>query len=251
MLEPERSPRQPARVLVTEPPGYVLRVPPGNVDAVRFAQLVERGEESLSAGSPQEADAILAEALALWRGARLADLAGEAFILPEVARLTELHVRAWEHRIDAWLLLGRHAAATAELERLVGEHPFRERFWGLWMIALYRAGRQAEAVRAYQQCRRVLQDDLGLEPGPELRRLEQAILSQDPALDLRPPPASRSGPGPEPPAPAQRPAPEAPPVDPPPPAAPRTLPRSSAGSRSCIAFSVGSTRRRAVGAASS
>ncbi len=189
LLEPNRRPREPARIIVTEAPGYVLRIGAEQVDAVRFERLVLSGERDLAEARPAEADTALAQALELWRGAPLADLGDEAFIAPEVARLCELRALAWECRIDAWLLLGRQAAAAAELKRLLAEYPLRERLWGLWMIALYRSGRQAEALRAYQECRRVLGEELGLEPGTDLRRLERSILEGEPIAELEPPPA--------------------------------------------------------------
>ena len=186
LLEPDRLPREPARILVTQAPGYVLRVTPDKVDFLCFERLAEEGEKLLVAGRPQEADTALGKALGLWRGEPLAEFAGEAFARVEASRLSERRLLAWEHRLDAWLALGRHAPAAAELERLVGEHPLRERLWGLLMIALYRDGRQADALRAYQRCRQTLADELGLEPGPELHRIEQAVVTHDAALDLKP-----------------------------------------------------------------
>lgn len=184
-LEPERARRAPARVLVTEDPGYVLRVPEDQVDALRFAALVHRAHDELDQ-RPQQAAETLELALSLWRGEPFAEFAGEPWALPLVARLTEAHDLAEEDQIDAWLALGRHAQAAAELEPLVDARPLRERRWRQLMVATYRCGRQGDALRAYQRCRSVLADELGIEPGAELRRLEAAVLAQDASLDWRP-----------------------------------------------------------------
>ena len=135
-------------------------------------------------GEPAAAAQTLREALALWRGPPFADLAYQPFAQAEIARLEELRLAALEQRIDADLADGRHAALVGELERLVAEHPLRERLRGQLMLALYRSGRQAEALDAYRTARRELSEELGLEPGEELKRLEQAILRHDPALEL-------------------------------------------------------------------
>ena len=105
--------------------------------------------------------------------------------MPVIARLTEAHATAAEDRMDAWMALGRHVAAASELERMVDEAPLRERRWAQLILALYRSRRQADALRAYQRCRTVLADELGIDPGPELRALEQAVLGQDPSLEAR------------------------------------------------------------------
>ena len=128
----------------------------------------------------------LREALALWRGPPLADLAYESFAQPAIARLEELRLAALEKRIEADLALGRHAELVAELEALVAEHPLRERLRAQLMLALYRCGRQADALAVYQATRRALVEELGIEPSPPLRELEQAILRQDPSLELAP-----------------------------------------------------------------
>ena len=133
---------------------------------------------------------MLAEALALWRGPALADMRYDAFAQGEIGRLEELRLAAVEDRIEADLGLGRHDQLVGELESLVAEHPTRERLRGLQMLALYRAGRQADALDAYRQAREALLEELGLEPGPELKDLEQAILRQDEALSRRPLPES-------------------------------------------------------------
>ena len=182
-------------VIVTRAPGYVLRVEPDAIDARRFEALLEDGRRTLAAGDAAEAARILREALALWRGRPLEEYAYEPFAEPEIARLEELRLRALEERMEADLALGRHADLVGELERLVAEHPLRERPRAQLMLGLYRSGRQAEALQAYQQGRRLLTEELGLEPGAALQRLEKQILTQDPALEPPPvvqlPPAER------------------------------------------------------------
>jgi DNA-binding SARP family transcriptional activator len=166
--------------LVTRAPGYVLRVDPSELDLARFERLLGEARSA----DPKRAAQKLRGALALWRGPALADLAYERFAQPEIARLEELRLAALEQRIDADLACGRHAELVGELEALVREHPLRERLRWQLMIALYRSARQAEALTVYREGRRALSEQLGLEPGPELRQLEQAILRQDAALDL-------------------------------------------------------------------
>ncbi len=168
-------------VLVTKPPGYQLRLEPGQLDLDRFMQLVE---EARGAGA-DERSATLRKALALWRGAPFADFTFESFAQPEIARLSELRLSVLEERIDADLEAGRHAELVGELEPLVAEYPLRERLRAQLMLALYRAGRQAEALQAYQDARSALVDELGIEPSPELSRLHGSILRQDSALDRR------------------------------------------------------------------
>jgi predicted ATPase/DNA-binding SARP family transcriptional activator len=167
-------------VILTRPPGYVLEASPDSLDLQRFEGLVAqaRGAE------PADAAATLQKALALWRGPPLADVAYDSFAQIEIARLQELRLSALEARIEADLRLGRHAALVGELEALVREHPDRERLCGQLMLALYRSGRQAAALETYQQARRVLVEELAIEPGRELRELEKAILQQDPSLDF-------------------------------------------------------------------
>ena len=176
----------------THPPGYVLRVEPSELDLARFEQLA--GEASRAA--PERAAGKLREALALWRGSALADLAYEPFAQVEVARLEEMRLAVLEQRIEADLALGRHAELVGELEALVTRHPLRERLRRQLMLALYRSARQAEALDAYRAARRELSEELGLEPSEELRRLEQAILRQDPSLELAEPVAAERGPSP-------------------------------------------------------
>src|SRR6516164_6278729 len=186
VLEPGRPARAPAQILVTQDPGYVLRAGDDQVDALRFQALARKARNDLSGCRPAAAAAGLEEALALWRGDPLAEFAGEPWAVPVVARLTEAHDLATEDLIDARLALGGHAQAAAELEAMVEARPLRERRWGQLIVATYRCGRQADALRAYQRCRTVLAGELGLEPGPGLRRLEAAVLAQDLSLDWHP-----------------------------------------------------------------
>jgi DNA-binding SARP family transcriptional activator len=169
-------------VLETSGAGYVLRVHDGELDVWRFEQLAEKGRRTLGAGDPARAATFLRHALALWRGPALADVIYEAFAQAEAARLEELRLRCLETRIDAELALGRHADAVGELELLADQHGDRERLRTQWMLALYRSGRQEEALDVYRRTRRRLMDELGIEPGPELRQLEHAILAHDPRL---------------------------------------------------------------------
>jgi DNA-binding SARP family transcriptional activator len=177
-----------ATVIETQPLGYLLRVERGALDLDRFEELIERGRALLRSGAVAEAAAALREALGLWRGPPFADFSHEAFARNEIARLTDLRLVALEQRFEADLAFGHHADSIPELEALVREHPLRESLRALLMLALYRAGRQADALASYQQARQTLVEELGLEPGQALQRLEQQILRQDPALDLAPPP---------------------------------------------------------------
>ena len=177
-------------LLVTRGRGYLLQTARGQVDLDRFDELVAEGRRALQAGDARLASDRLRGALALWRGPPLADFSYEPFAQGEIARLEEERLAALEDRIDADLALGEHAALVSELDSLVREHPLRERLQAQLMLALYRCGRQAEALERYQQARRELVDQLGIEPGRALRELEQSILEQDPALD---PPARRTG----------------------------------------------------------
>ena len=189
VLEPDRPARTPPRVLVTQPPGYRLVVAPADLDAARFAALAADGHRLLEAEQPGPAAQVLREALGLWRGPALADLADELFAQAEGQRLEELRLVALEDRLAAELALGGHAGAAVELGELVGRFPFRERLHGLLMVALYRSGRQAEALQAYQAARRTLAEELGIDPSPWLRELEADILRQARALDWTPPSA--------------------------------------------------------------
>ena len=160
-------------VLVTRAGGYVLQVKSEEVDLGRYQTLVAQGREVLRGGDPRRAAELLRSALGLWRGPALADFAYEPFAQSEVVRLEEARVGALEDRIDADLACAMHAALVGELEGLVLEHPLRERLHAQLMLALYRSGRQAEALGAYQRARDWLTDELGLEPGSELRKLSR------------------------------------------------------------------------------
>ena len=175
-------------VLVTQAPGYVLRVARDAVDAARFEDLVEEARRAAVHGQTERAASTLRVALALWRGTPFVDLGDAEFAQAEIRRLEEVHVAALEDRIEADLALGRHESLVAELERLVLEHPYRERLHGQLMLALYRSGRQAEALEVYRAARRTLVADLGLEPSRRLQDLELAILRHDPAVE--PPPTA-------------------------------------------------------------
>jgi DNA-binding SARP family transcriptional activator len=168
--------------LATQVPGYRLRVEPSELDLLRFEALAA---EAVGADAPA-ARALLREALALWRGPPLADLSYEPFAQTQVTRLEDLRLAALEQRIEADLACGEHAALTSELEALVAQQPLRERLRGQLMLALYRCGRQAEALAAFQAARSELVEELGIEPSRELRELHEAILRQDARLDPAP-----------------------------------------------------------------
>src|SRR5438046_1207077 len=169
-------------LIVTRAPGYVLEAEPTSIDLGRFESLVAEGSDALAAGDASRASERLRQGLDLWRGEPLADLDSVGFVQIERPRLEELRLSAVEERLDADLALGRHTELVPELHALVREHPLRERLRAQLMLALYRSGRQAEALDVYQQGRRLLAQELGLEPGEGLKRLERAILAQDPAL---------------------------------------------------------------------
>jgi DNA-binding SARP family transcriptional activator len=171
-------------LLLTRAPGYVLAIEEGQLDLHRFERLLDEGVEDRLAGRAEVAATKLRRALGLWRGPALADFAYEPFAQAAIVRLGELRLTAVEERIEADFALGRHVRLVAELETLVGEHPLRERLHGQLMLALYRSGRQADALAAYREARRALVEELGLEPTPALQALERAVLRQDPALDL-------------------------------------------------------------------
>jgi DNA-binding SARP family transcriptional activator len=177
----------PPDVLATKPPGYVLRLEGHELDLRRFEELVARARTA----DAEERSALLRQALALWRGGPLADLAYETFARREIERLDELRLVVLEDRVDADLERGAHADLAGELEALVNDHPLRERIRGQLMLALYRSGRQAEALQAYLDARRTLVDELGIEPRRELQDLYRAILRQETALE-RPSPARLS-----------------------------------------------------------
>jgi DNA-binding SARP family transcriptional activator len=171
--------------LETVPSGYRLMVAPEAIDAQRFEALIEVARTTRLEGDGAQARRLLDDALGLWRGPALADVAFESFAQGEIARLEELRIAAQEERIDARLVAGEHSLVVAELEQLAAEHPSRERPVALLMLALYRCGRQSDALEAYTQHRRRLDEELGLEPSAQLRRLEEDILRQEPALDVR------------------------------------------------------------------
>ena len=179
-------------VVVTRGGGYLLGAGADQVDAERFEQLTAEGRDALERGEAERARDLLRQAIALWRGPPLGDLAYEPFAQSAVARLEELRMVALEHRIEADLELGEHAPLIPELETLVREHPARERLRAQLILALYRSGRQTDALASYRDARRALVDELGVEPGRELQELERAILAQDPKLDA-PPRARRPG----------------------------------------------------------
>ncbi|NHZ71282.1 MAG: hypothetical protein GWP18_06530 [Proteobacteria bacterium] len=165
-------------------PGYRLATERDRVDASHFESLVEEGRLAFSSGDAEAARSLLGTALGLWRGPPLAEFPDDAFAREESARLEEERVSAEEARIWADLRLGQHTAVVSELNDLTVRYPFRETFWEQLMLALYRSGRQAEALRVYQRARSCLVDELGLDPGSGLRTMENRILSQDPTLDL-------------------------------------------------------------------
>jgi DNA-binding SARP family transcriptional activator len=171
-----------AEAIETRSPGYLVRLATDQLDLRAFERLVSEAAEALTGGEPQRAADLLRSALRLWRGPALADLAYESFAQPAIERLEELRLAALEQRIDVELELGQHTELVGELDELVALHPLRERFRGQLMVALYRAGRQAEALDAYRAARSALVSEFGLEPGPELQELERQILRQDPAL---------------------------------------------------------------------
>ena len=173
-------------VIVTQPPGYSALVPPDSLDATRFEALVAAARQESADGAYEQAAGTLREALALWRGPALADVADGPIARAEAARLEEARLAATEERVEAELACGHHADLIAELEALTRAHPLRERLWGQRMLALYRCGRQVEALRAYQELRQFLIEEVGIEPSPSLAGLETAILQQTPHLDWQP-----------------------------------------------------------------
>jgi DNA-binding SARP family transcriptional activator len=187
-----------ADVLQSRPGGYALVVDPQCVDAFRFEALVARGRAALASGEQERAAALLHEALELWRGEPLADLVDEPGVADEIRRLRAARAVAVEDRVDADLALGRHRQLVPELGRLVADEPLRERRRAQLMLALYRSGQQADALRVYRETQAYLASELGLEPGRELRALELAVMHHDPALAppvVAPPPvAGRRGP---------------------------------------------------------
>lgn len=171
----------PAGTLVTRRPGYALELPAESLDIVRFDRLRRQGGAALARGAAAEAAQLLRQALGLWRGSAL-DEFDEPFAPLEARRLEELRLACLEDRIEAELALGAHGMLIGELDALVAQHPLRERLRRQLILALYRSGRQAEALAAYRELRRMLTTELGIEPSPALRELERRILLQDPTL---------------------------------------------------------------------
>ncbi len=171
----------PAGTLVTRRPGYAVEIPAESVDIARFDRLRRQGGAALAQGAAAEAAQLLRQALGLWRGPAL-DEFGEPFAALEARRLEELRLACLEDRIEAELALGAHGMLIGELDALVAQHPLRERLRRQLILALYRSGRQAEALAAYRELRRMLTTELGIEPTPALRELERRILLQDPTL---------------------------------------------------------------------
>jgi class 3 adenylate cyclase len=180
----------PPGLLQTRPPGYSLQLAPDDIDLHRFERLVAKARSSLDVGRAEEASADFRAALQLWRGPALAEFGSEPFAPAEGARLEEVRISALEGRLEADLVLGRHGVLVGELEALIARYPLREGLRRQHMVALYRSGRQAEALTAYQEARRLLADELGIEPSPALRELERGILQQDVNLDLAAPPVA-------------------------------------------------------------
>jgi DNA-binding SARP family transcriptional activator/class 3 adenylate cyclase len=177
-------------LIATRAPGYVVELGPDELDLHRFERLVSESDDAFADADPGRAAALLREAIELWRGTPLAEFASAPFALAAGARLEELRLAAVERRIEADLALGRHGDVVGELESLIREHPFRERLRAQLMLALYRSGRQADALDAYRAARRELSDELGIEPGQALQDLERAILQHDP--ELGPPSVERA-----------------------------------------------------------
>ncbi|MFC6895214.1 BTAD domain-containing putative transcriptional regulator [Nonomuraea dietziae] len=184
VLEPGRPRGGPNRLLVTVASGYALRVAPDQVDALRFEQLVRAAGEHLEGDDPQSARARLGKALGLWRGTPYSDFADQPWAEAEVNRLTELRLVARERHADTGLRLGMPAETVPDLEALTTEHPLREEGWRLLALGLYRCGRQGDALAALRRARGILADELGIDPGPALRKLESDILAQSPELEL-------------------------------------------------------------------
>ena len=180
------------QTIQTRPPGYVLAVDEERIDAVRFERLLDEGQRARARGDSIRSATVLAQALELWRGEALADFSYAEWAQAEIGRLGELHLVAIEEWIDARLDLGLHNEALGELEALVIAHPLRERLWAARILALYRSGQQAEALRAYETLRKKLADELGIDPSPALVALENSVLRQQATLQWRPPPAALS-----------------------------------------------------------
>jgi DNA-binding SARP family transcriptional activator len=173
--------------IITQPPGYVLHAAATELDLLRFEELVQLAHAQRDTGALESAAVLLTEALALWRGPALADLEDSGTVQAARAWLDERRLGAVEDRATVLLALGREREAVADLDREVRAHPLRESLWEPLVLALYRSGRQADALTAYGRARRTLREELGIEPGPRLKALEVAVLRQDPELELRAP----------------------------------------------------------------
>ena len=196
ILEPDRPPGARARVVVTRPPGYILQADADLVDCTRFERLAREGRAALAEGRHAEALDSLAEARRLWRGIPLADVADDLHVEPDTARLEAMHLVAVEDEMEAALALGRHGDLVPSLEALLAEHPLRERLRMYLVLALYRSGRQADALDLLRQTRETLREELGIDPSPPLQRLEHQILSHDPELDVHATTSPAVGPAP-------------------------------------------------------
>lgn len=182
-VEPGRRPWSAAGLVLHRYPGYLLRVQPEQVDALCFARLVGQGRAALERGEATSAAALLGQALELWRGRALADVALIDAAQSAIAQLEAMRLSATAMRIDADLALGRHVALVPELEALVRANPLDERFAGQLMVALYRCGRQAQSLSVYRRVREILAAELAIEPAPASQRLRAAILAHAPELD--------------------------------------------------------------------
>ncbi len=174
--------------------GYCFSIKPDELDASRFERLAAQGRAALARSDAAKAGAVLREALSMWRGSALTEFANESFAQGEAVRLNDLRLATLEQRMWADIELGQHREVVEELQELAAQYPLRETFWEQLMLALYRSGRQADALRAYQTARTKLAEELGIQPGPALRRVEERILTQDPSLELTPAPAAGSTP---------------------------------------------------------
>jgi DNA-binding SARP family transcriptional activator/class 3 adenylate cyclase len=182
-LEPRRPRGEPSTLLATVGRGYELRLDAAQLDATRFEELAKRGADQLARGD-NAASSTLRQALGLWRGEAFGEFPEVGECVAAARRLEDQRLVLLEDLVDADLADGRSSELVGEIETLLGDEPFRERLWGQLIVALYRSGRQRDALEAYQRARRLLTDELGIEPGPELRRLEAAVLAQDPGLDV-------------------------------------------------------------------
>jgi DNA-binding SARP family transcriptional activator len=180
VLEPGRPPRAPATVLITQAPGYLLRVPQGQLDTVSFEELLRKGRMLFEQGDAEHARLTFVEALALWRGDPLVDVVFHDAAQTEIHRLEELRLTTLALRIEADLMLGRHQEVIPELTRLAATYPFHEQFHAGLMEALSRCGRRSDALNVYRRAQETLAREMGLSPGPELRKIEAAILHDTP-----------------------------------------------------------------------